>query len=119
MHTWIPLEDVICPSWEISCGPLQGKAPEHFFSQKYWGQAGILSQYWGFGTRSVEIEIVTEGNLEVNLVTIWRDGKAEVARLREEKKEDQRRERTQLRHGYTSTLVILAKAKKHGFTNSM
>jgi len=40
-----------------------------------------------------------EGNLEVKLPTIWTDGKAEVGRVREEKRreekkrEDQRRER--------------------------
>ena len=35
-----------------------------------------------------------EGSLEVRLPTIWTDGKAEVGRVREEKKrEDQRRER--------------------------
>ena len=35
-----------------------------------------------------------EGSLEVKLPTIWTDGKAEVGRVREEKKrEDQRRER--------------------------
>jgi hypothetical protein len=38
-----------------------------------------------------------EGSLEVKLPTIWTDGKAEVARVREEgeeqKREDQRRER--------------------------
>ena len=43
------------------------------------------------------IEVLTrviEGSLEVKLPTIWTDGKAEVGRVREEKKrEDQRRER--------------------------
>ena len=34
-----------------------------------------------------------EGSLEVNLPTTWADGKAEVGRVREEKREDQRRER--------------------------
>ena len=36
---------------------------------------------------------IIEGSLEVKLPTIWTDGKAEVGRVREEKKEDQRRER--------------------------
>jgi hypothetical protein len=37
---------------------------------------------------------MTERSLEVKLPTIWTDGKAEVGRVREEKKrEDQRRER--------------------------
>ena len=31
------------------------------------------------------IIIVTEGSLEVKLPTVWRDGKAEVGRVREEK----------------------------------
>ena len=34
-----------------------------------------------------------EGSLEVKLPTIWRDGKAEVGRVREEKKEARRSER--------------------------
>jgi len=41
-------------------------------------------------------EAVIEGSLEVKLLTIWTDGKAEVAeseRRREKKREDQRRER--------------------------
>ena len=36
---------------------------------------------------------VIEGSFEVRLPTIWRDGKAEAARVREEKREDQRGER--------------------------
>ena len=39
---------------------------------------------------------IFEGSLEVKLPTIWTDGKAEVGRVKEEKKrklEDQRRER--------------------------
>ena len=39
-------------------------------------------------------KLLTEGSLEVKLPTIWTDEKAEVGRVREEKKkEDQRRER--------------------------
>ena len=38
--------------------------------------------------------LIAEGSLEVKLPTIWTDEKAEVGRVREEKKkEDQRRER--------------------------
>ena len=39
------------------------------------------------------INMYIEGSLEAKLPTIWTDGKAEVGRVREEKKEDQRRER--------------------------
>jgi len=46
------------------------------------------------GTTGISIYNITEGSLEVELPTIWTDGKAEVGRVREEKKrEDQRRER--------------------------
>ena len=31
------------------------------------------------------LDIITKGNLELKLPTIWRDGKAEVGRVREEK----------------------------------
>ena len=51
----------------------------------------------GENERSFELFLLTEGSLEVKLPTIWTDGKAEVARVREEgeeqKREDQRRER--------------------------
>jgi len=33
---------------------------------------------------------LTEGSLEVKLPTIWRDGKAEVGRVREEKKRSEK-----------------------------
>ena len=35
-------------------------------------------------------KLVTEGSLEVKLPTIWRDGKAEVGRVREEKKRSEK-----------------------------
>ena len=51
----------------------------------------------GENERSFELFLLTEGSLEVKLPTIWTDGKAEVARVREageeQKREDQRRER--------------------------
>ena len=36
--------------------------------------------------------IIIEGSLEVKLPTIWADGKAEVVRVKEDKKEEKRRE---------------------------
>ena len=61
---------------------------------------------------SVYIYIFTEGSLEVKLPTIWTDGKAEVGRAREEKKnEDQRREsvkrkKTQMREKVAKSRFI-------------
>jgi len=58
------------------------------------------------------IYIFTEGSLEVKLPTIWTDGKAEVGRAREEKKnEDQRREsvkrkKTQMREKVAKSRFI-------------
>ena len=43
-------------------------------------------------SRSAHYEIIiTEGSLEVKLPTIWTDGKAEVVRVREEKRREERR----------------------------
>ena len=52
----------------------------------------------------VKQEPVTEGSLEVKLPTIWRDGKAEVGRVREEKirdGEDQRGRKSEERRCFT------------------
>ena len=43
----------------------------------------------------VKQEPVTEGSLEVKLPTIWRDGKAEVGKVREEKRREKIREESQ------------------------
>ena len=53
-----------------------------------------------------------EGSLEVKLPTIWTDGKAEVVRVREEKKrEDQRRERVRRKK-----MQVYEKLEKSRFT---
>jgi hypothetical protein len=53
-----------------------------------------------------------EGSLEVKLRTIWTDGKAEVGRVREEKrKEDQRRERVRRKK-----MQVREKVEKSQFT---
>ena len=40
---------------------------------------------------------MTEGSLEVKLPTIWTDGKAEVVRVREEKRREEKRRRQKIR----------------------
>ena len=74
---------------------------KYFFSQKrlFFSLVGKLVS-WHLMIRSlrrfkhIQTPLLVEGSLEVKLPTIWTDGKAEVGRVREEKKkEDQRRER--------------------------
>ena len=47
-------------------------------------------QYCSVLTRVYPQIVIIEGSLEVKLPTIWTDGKAEVGRVREEKKRSQK-----------------------------
>ena len=42
----------------------------------------------------IKIMVITDGNLEVKLPTIWTDEKTEVGRVREEKRKDIKEEKT-------------------------
>ena len=61
--------------------------------QSFWNTHSPVWRLWQYPAK--HIKILIEGSLEVKLPTIWTDGKAEVGRVREEKRrsEDQRRER--------------------------
>jgi hypothetical protein len=55
---------------------------------------------------------ITEGSLEVKLPTIWKDGKAEVGRVREEQKE----RRSETRKSDKKKMQVREKVEKSRFT---